>query len=557
MGVIGRSKSGKGRSIAGVCPKDVLNLASPCHTAMEMVARQQWRECDKMSHRPAVNTESWILVASILGSSMAFVDGTVVNVALPVLQRDLNATATEVQWVVEAYLLTLSALLLLGGSLADKVGRRRIFAIGVGLFAGSSVACAMAPNINWLILGRTAQGVAGALLVPTSLALIGAGIPEERRGRAIGKWSAFSAATAGVGPVLGGWLVQTGSWRWVFWINVPIALATLAISWLRVPESRDPHHTGLDLPGAATATLGLGGMVFGLLEGPRLGFTHPAIAITLIGGVVMVAAFFWVERRSRSPMLPLDIFQSRTFSGANALTLLLYAALGAVLFFLPFNLIQVHGYSPAESGATLLPLIALMSLLSGWSGRLADRYGPRRSLVAGPLIAALGYALLALPGTGGSYWTTFFLPVTVLGLGMTVTVAPLTTTVMGSAGPARAGVASGINNAVSRTASLLAIAVFGIIALQRFGSALAGRLESFGLPPEVRHQLAKEQRKLAGATIPASLPPRLQQSVSSAIADSFVDAFRLVSLLAAGLAVAASLTAWLLISDGANNGKRR
>jgi EmrB/QacA subfamily drug resistance transporter len=510
-----------------------------------------------MSQRGAVTTESWILVASILGSSMAFVDGTVVNVALPVLQRSLNATATEVQWVVEAYLLTLSALLLLGGSLADKLGRRRIFAVGVGLFAASSIACAMAPNINWLIASRTVQGLGGALLVPTSLALLGAGIPDERRGRAIGKWSAFSAATAGLGPVLGGWLVQAGSWRWVFWINVPIALATLAITWLRIPESRDPHHTGLDLLGATFATLGLGGVVFGLLEGPRLGSTHPVIGVALIGGALMLGAFVRVERRSKSPMLPLEIFRSRRFTGANILTLLLYAALGAELFFLPFSLIQVHAYSPVESGAALLPLIVLMLLLSGWSGKRADRHGPRASLVAGPLIAALGYALLAIPGAGGSYWSTFFLPVTILGLGMAVTVAPLTTTVMGAAGPARAGVASGINNAISRTGSLLAIAVFGIFAYQRFGSGLAQRLASLGLPPEVRRQLALEQRKLAAATIPASLPPQLQHAVHSAIADAFVEAFRLLSLLAAGLAVAASVTTWLLIRNGPKNRRGR
>jgi EmrB/QacA subfamily drug resistance transporter len=522
---------------------------------METLVRQQVEECDKMSQHRAANTESWTLIASILGSSMAFVDGTVVNVALPVLQRDLNATSTQVQWVVEGYLLTLSALLLLGGSLADRMGRRRIFALGVSLFAGASVACAMAPNIDWLIVSRTFQGIGGALLVPTSLALLGAGIPDERRGRAIGKWSAFSAATAGLGPVLGGWLVQVGSWRWIFWINAPLALATLAITWTRVPESRDPDHTGLDLLGAACATLGLGGVVFGLLEGPRFGFTHSTINVALIGGTLMLAAFLWVERRSKSPMVPLDIFRSRTFTGANLLTLLLYAALGAEFFFLPFNLIQVQGYSPAESGAALLPFIALMSLLSGWSGKVADRYGPRRSLVAGPLIAALGSALLALPDAGGSYWSTFFLPVTVLGLGMAITVAPLTTTVMGSAGPARAGVASGINNAVSRAASLLAIAVFGIFAYQRFGSALAPRLASLGLPPQVRHQLAQEQNKLAAATIPASLPPRLQHAVQSAIADAFVEAFRLLSLLAAGLAIAASLTAWFLISEEPENKK--
>jgi EmrB/QacA subfamily drug resistance transporter len=500
-----------------------------------------------MSHQRAPRSESWILAASVLGSSMAFVDGTVVNVALPVLQTDLSATATEVQWVVEAYLLTLSALLLLGGSLGDQLGRRRVFMAGVVLFAVSSTACALAPDTGWLIASRAVQGIGGALLVPSSLALLGAGIPDDRRGRAIGKWSAFSAATAGLGPVIGGWLVQVGSWRWVFWINIPIALATLAISWIRVPDSKDPHATGLDLRGAVCATMGLGGVVFGLLEAPRLGFTAPVIVVALIGGVLALAAFVGVERRAASPMVPLEIFRSRAFSGANAQTLLLYAALGSTMFFLPFNLIQVHGYSPAESGATLLPLIALMALLSEWSGKLADRLGPRPQLVVGPLIAAVGYTLLALPDAGGSYWATFFPPVAVLGLGMAVTVAPLTTTVMGSAGQSRAGVASGINNAVSRAGSLLAIAVLGIIAYQRFGSALSARLNSLGLPPEARRQLSLEQRKLAAASVPASLSPELQEAVRSAIANAFVEAFRLLSLVAAGLAVGAALVAWILI----------
>jgi predicted MFS family arabinose efflux permease len=344
--------------------------------------------------------------------------------------------------------------------------------------------------------------------------------------------------------------VQTGSWRWAFWINVPLALATLAITFSKVPESRDPHHSGLDLHGAACATLGLAGLVFGLLEGPRLGFTHPAVIVALAAGTISLAAFIPVERRVRSPMLPLDIFRSRTFSGTNLITLLLYAALGAELYFLPFNLIQVHRYTPAQAGAALLPLIVLMTLLSGQSGKLADRFGPRPSLVAGPLIAAAGYTLLALPGVGGSYWKTFFPPVTVLGLGMAVTVAPLTTTVMGSAGRAQAGVASGINNAVSRIASLLAIAVFGIVAYHRFAAALARRLPSLGLPSEARRQLSREQGKLAAATIPASLPPRLRSAVGATIAGSFVEAFQLLSLVAAGLAIAASFTAWLFIRNG-------
>jgi EmrB/QacA subfamily drug resistance transporter len=498
-------------------------------------------------HQPQRSAEAWVLAASILGSSMAFIDGTVVNVTLPVLQNALGATAIEVQWVVESYALCLASLLLLGGALADKLGRRGIFVLGVGLFAAASIGCGVAPNIRWLIVARAVQGLGAALLVPTSLALLGAYFPPERRGRAIGKWSAFSAAAAGIGPVLGGWLVQVGSWRWVFWINVPIAAITLAITWRRVPESRAPDAGRLDLVGACLATLGLGSLVFGLLEAPRLGFGNPLIVSALAGGALVLLAFVRVEARSSDPMVPLDLFRSRTFSGANLLTLLLYAGLGGALFFLPFDLIQVHRYSPAKAGAALLPLIALLSLLSGSAGRLVDRYGARGPLIIGPLIAAFGFGLLALPGTGGTYWTTFFPGITVLGLGMAVTVAPLTTTVMAAAGPERAGVASGVNNAVSRTASLLAIAVLGIVAYARFSRSLATRLNALGVPVEIRRLLAEEQGRLAAARVPPSLPPELKATIQGAIAGAFVDAFRLVMLLAAGLALAAAAIAWLLI----------
>ena len=278
-------------------------------------------------------------------------------------------------------------------------------------------------------------------------------------------------------------------------------------------------------------------------------FNHPFVLAGLVGGVVALAAFLWVEQRSLAPMLPLDLFRSSTFSGANLLTFLLYAAISGALFFLPFNLIQVHGYTPTQSGAALLPLTGLLSLFSGWSGRLVDRYGPRLPLIAGPLVAAAGYALMALPGTTGAYWTTFFLPLAVLGLGMAITVAPLTTTVLSGAAAGRSGIASGVNNAVSRTASLLAIAVFGICAYWRFGNALTSRLESLGVPPEVRRVLGEEGLKLAAAMIPAATPPELRDAVRSAIAGSFVDAFRLLALLAAGLAVASSLVAWMFIGE--------
>lgn len=506
--------------------------------------------------RAVTAAEPWILAASILGSSMAFVDGTVVNVALPVLQEALGATATQVQWVVESYALSLSSLLLLGGTLADKLGRRRIFALGVGLFAAASIGCAVAPNILWLIGARAVQGLGGALLIPTSLALLGAYFSPDRRGEAIGKWSAFTAAAAGIGPVVGGWLIQAASWRWVFWLNIPIAAVTLLITWRRVPETRAGESPRLDLLGAGLATLGLGAFVFGLLEAPRLGFGHPLIIVALAAGVVILLAFVRVEAHSPHPMLPLDLFRSRTFTGANLLTFLLYAALGGSLLFLPFNLIQVHGYTPAQAGAAFLPFIALMSLLSGWAGRLVDRYGARGPLIVGPLVAALGFGLLALPGTTGSYWTTFFPGVTILGLGMSITVAPLTTTVMTAAGPERAGLASGVNNAVSRTAALLAIAVFAIVAYVRFSQALSHRLDALGVPVEIRQLLEQERGKLAAAVIPGAVPKGLREALQAAIAASFVDAFRMLMLLATAMAVASAVVASLFISRPEQTNRR-
>lgn len=502
-----------------------------------------------------------MLLASILGSSMGFIDGMVVNLTLPVLQRELGASTIEMQWVVESYALVLAALLLLGGALADKIGRRRIFSTGVGLFGAASIACALAPSTASLIAARAVQGLGGALLIPTSLALLGAGIPPQRRGRAIGKWSAASAAAGGLGPVIGGWLIQVASWRWVFWINVPIAVATLLITTRWVPESRDPRARHIDLPGAALATLGLGGVVYGLLESPRLGFGHPAILVSLTGGLLMLGAFVLVERRSPEPMVPLDLFHSRTFTGANLLTLLLYAAMSGTFFFVPFNLIQVHNYSPTAAGASLLPLIVLMTLVSSRTGRMADRYGGRLFLTFGPLVAAVGFILLALPGTSGSYWTTFFPGMVVLGMGMSLTVAPLTTAVMTAFGPDRAGVASGINNAVSRTAALLSIAVFGIVAYHRFGSALMDRVQSLGVPQEVRELLWRERGKLAGIHVPRSVPDQLRRTLEQTVDVAFVDAFRAIMLLAAGLAGGAAVVAWLMIEpssqESATFGRRR
>jgi EmrB/QacA subfamily drug resistance transporter len=491
----------------------------------------------------------WVLAATILGSGITFIDGTVVNVALPVLQRELGATVTDAQWIVESYALMLAALLLTGGSLGDRYGRKRVFAVGVALFALASAWCGLSPNVEQLIFARAVQGVGAALLVPGSLAIISASFSNAERGRAIGTWSGFTAIAAGVGPVLGGWLIEHVSWRWIFFINAPLAVVVLLIVWRRVPESRDPEANGrLDYPGALLATLGLGGVVFGLTESNTRGFGNALVVASIIVGVVALALFVIVERREAQPMMPLGLFSSRTFAGANLLTLMLYAALGGVLFFLPFNLIQVQKYSATEAGAALLPFVLTMFLLSRWAGGLVGRYGARLPLVVGPVVAGLGFALLALPGAdAGSYWTSFFPAIMVMSCGMATSVAPLTTTVMGAVKARHTGIASGVNNAVSRTAGLLAIAVLGILMVSVFDSNFGRRLGALDLSTATRARLEGARGSLAAARIPDSASDAERRAIRGAINESFVAGFRLVSFAAAGLAALGALASWSLI----------
>lgn len=489
----------------------------------------------------------WVLAATILASSMAFIDGTVVNVALPFLQTNLNATAIGIQWVVEAYALFLSALLLVGGSLGDRYGRRWIFNIGVVVFALASAACGIAANIDQLIVARAAQGIGGALLVPGSLALISSCFSEEERGKAIGTWSGFSAMTTAFGPVLGGWLVEHVSWRAVFFLNLPLALAVIVISVWRVPETREENQDPLDWLGAALATVGLGALVYGLIESPRLGFRSPVVWLSLTGGVVFLAWFVFHEARTKHPMVPLRLFRSADFSGANLLTLLLYAALSGTFFFFPLNLIQVQGYRATAAGAALLPFVVLMFGLSRWSGGLIQRFGPRLPLMVGPAIAAAGFALFALPGTNANYWSGFLPGVIVLGLGMAITVAPLTTTVMQSVSEEQAGTASGINNAVSRTAGLLAIAVCGVLILHAFSQQLGVRLNELGIDEQLKRSVYEQRVRLAGLEVPQGLDPSTREQIKEVVGGSFVSGFRMIMFLSAALAIASAVSSGLLI----------
>lgn len=502
------------------------------------------------SSTAAPRFERFVLIAAVLASSMAFIDATALDVALPTLQADLNVQGSDLFWISNAYALFLAALILVGGALGDLFGRKRVFVIGIAAFTVASIACGLAPTVELLIIARAAQGIGGALMVPGSLALIAATFSEAKRGKAIGTWSTFSTVTTIAGPVLGGLLASWGLWRLVFFVNVPLGIiAIYLLLQPDVPESRD--ETGgrrLDIVGAILITVSLALLTIGFTAAPTAAPGDPVLPV-IIGGFVALIAFVVVESRIAHPMVPLKLFRSRTFTGTNLLTLFLYAALRVAPFFLALNIQQIQGYPQEIAGLTFLPLSLGLLVLSRWAGGLVDRFGAKLLLTVGPAIAGVGFFMFALPGLTNDpsdYWTTYFPAIVVLGIGLGLTVAPLTTAVMNAAPRENSGTASGINNAVARTAGVLAVAVVGGIALSVFQTELSNRAPA-ELPTDARAALIDSSGALGATQPPEGLDESLTASTQTAIRESFVTVFNGVAVVSALLAWIAALFGFLLV----------
>jgi len=481
-------------------------------------------------------TKNLTLVAAILGTTVVTVDSTVVNVALPSIADELGGGLAGQVWTANAYLITLSSLILLGGSLGDLFGERRMFMVGVAGFGVTSVFCAVAPTIELLVLARALQGVFGALLTPAALAVIVATFPPDERGKAVGAWTAWGGIGTVLGPLIGGQLVDAASWRWIFAINIPIVLVTLGlVSRVMAPGRPRPAEARVDYVGAALCALGLAGITYGLIEQPRNGWSDPSVWLPLAAGVVLFASFVIWEARSRHPMLPLELFRRRNFTIGNIETFSMYAGLGLLFFFLVLYLQQVAGYDALEAGSTTIPVTILMFLLSTRFGALADRHGPRFFMGVGPLVAAVGLAWFMRLDANVDYLTDLLPGLLVFGVGLSMTVAPLTATVLADADERNAGIASGVNNAIARVASLIAIAAVGAIVTASYGASLRDDLGPVASRPAVNAAIKDaEKQPLAQVQVP-NAPPRVRARIEDASRDASVDAFHLAVGIAATL----------------------
>ena len=492
----------------------------------------------------------WVIAAASLGSGMAFLDSTVMNVALPAVQAELGASVHEVEWSYGAFALVLSALILVGGTLGDRFGRRRLFVIGAAIFGAASLWCALVPVPGQLVAARAAQGVGGALLVPASLAIVGASFEGKQRARAIGAWGALSGLAMAVGPVLGGLLVEYVSWRAAFLMAPAMAVVAIPIALSHVPESRDPEARRLDLAGAILATSGLAGLVYALIESSARGLGDARVLAILVLGLISLSAFVLVEQHARDPMVPPTLFHSKSFTGVNLVTLLFYMALTGSLFFLPFLMMQVHGYSAFVAGSVFLPFVAMALLIGRFSGRISTRFGARVPLIVASLALAAGLLLFALPGADhGSYWTAFFPAMVVQGFGMALAITPMTTAALGSVEGEHSGMASGVNNAVTRVAGLLAVAVLGAFIYGAFSLSLDARMERMDMPGDIRSAMEAETADLGAAEAPEGVGARTEARIERAIDKSFVAGFRAVMFASTGLALASALVAALMVGD--------
>jgi EmrB/QacA subfamily drug resistance transporter len=503
---------------------------------------------ERMSSQRAGANELMVLLVAILGTGMVYLDQTALNVALPSIQRDLNADIGGLQWMVDIYMLTLAVLLLIGGALGDKYGRVRVFIIGMVVFVAASIAAGAAGSLGFLVVARGLQGVGGALLIPGGLAIVNATVAPERRGRVLGTWGTFSPLITLSGPLLGGWLVDNLSWRAVFYLNVPLGLLATYIAARHVPENRDENaNRQLDWAGVITLMLGLGALLFGLIEGGHLGWGHPLVLGSLMGGGLGLVVFVWVEARSPAPLLPLHLLRVRTFSGINLVTLIHYIALGSVFFFLTLNFQQAQGFSAFRAGLAQMPVTLLVITMARPMGALTDRIGAVPLLTTGILLNGLGCLLLMRPGLNANYWTTYFPAQIVYGVGLGLLIVPLTTVAMSALPDRYSGIASGLNNAVSRIAQMLAVAVFGLLMLTGFRQGLAERTAGLALPEAARGQLMAEARNLGATQPPAGLDAAAAEAVRTAIRLAFLDGFRQLMLVSAVLSGVSAATTLALV----------
>ncbi|MEQ9440192.1 MAG: MFS transporter [Cyclobacteriaceae bacterium] len=495
----------------------------------------------------------WILTSTILASSMAFIDSTALNVILPSLQQDLQADGTDIFWILNAYLLMLASLILVGGAMGDKLGRKKVFMVGIVIFMIASVACGLSSNVDWLIVARGVQGIGGALMIPGSLSLISAAFHQKEKGKAIGTWSAITTLVTVGGPILGGALGDLGLWRGIFYINIPIGLLSLLVLHFKVPESSDGRpDQRLDYEGAFAIAAGLALLTFGFLKIPEVGWGHWKVYVSLILGSLCMIGFIWIERRQQYPMVPLRLFRDRTFTGANLLTFFLYAALAIAMLFLSLNLIQIQGYQQMQAGMIMLPFTIVMASLARWVGSLVDRFGPRWLLVSGATVTGFGFLWFSLIGqTQGpsEFWTTYLPGIIIFAIGMSFTVVPLTTTVMGAVQDQHSGTASGINNSMTRIANVFANAIIGAMAVVLFTKFLETPVQALPLAEEAKMAVMEQAASLGDAQVPDKVPQAYQSVVQDAYRQSFILMFNRVMQISTGLAWLSALAAFFLVNN--------